>query len=122
MEEKEEEKENFFSYWASISFGTELFNNQPVWARQKTNVLCTCLDKKEGAGGRGGGGGEGAAEIQAMVNTRSDWCCLFEEFLTKYDNTRAYFPQLGSRYTNRNSRLYLYKQKWGSDTFVAKTP
>ena len=62
------------------------------------------------------------AEIRAMVNTRSDWCCLFEEFLTKYDNTRAYFPQLGSRYRNRNSRLYLYKQKWGSDTFVAKTP
>ena len=49
------------------------------------------------------------AEIRAMVNTRSDWCSLFEEFLTKYDNTLAYFPQLGRRYTNRNSQLCVYK-------------
>ena len=45
-----------------------------------------------------------------MVNTRSDWCCLFEEFLTKYDNTLAHFPWLRSRYTNRNSRLCVYKK------------
>ena len=25
------------------------------------------------------------AEIRAMVNSRSDWCSLFEEFLTKYE-------------------------------------
>ena len=32
------------------------------------------------------------AEIRTMVNTRSDWSCLFEEFLTKYNSTLAYFP------------------------------
>ena len=48
------------------------------------------------------------AEIRTMVNMCSDWCCLLEESI-KYDNTLADFPQLGCRYTNRNSPLYAYK-------------
>ena len=38
------------------------------------------------------------AEIRAMVNVRSAWCCWFNAILTKRDNTLAYFPQLDSRY------------------------
>ena len=48
-------------------------------------------------------------EIRAMVNTRSDWCSLFEQFLTKCDNILAHFPPLGSRHTNKNSRFCAYK-------------
>ena len=43
------------------------------------------------------------AEIHAMVNVCSVWCCWFKDILTKYDSTLAYFPQLGNnRYTDKN--------------------
>ena len=62
------------------------------------------------------------AKIRAMVNPRSDQCSLFEEFLTKYDNILAYFPQLlqvvgtqietrGSMRTNKNRVLTRLQQE-----------
>ena len=32
------------------------------------------------------------AEIHAMVNVCSVWCCCFKDILSKCDNTLVYFP------------------------------